>query len=232
MKVVLIEDNLALRGSLADFLSVKGHQVWEVGEAIEFYQLLSLETFDVAIVDVNLPDYDGFSITRYLSSKNVCPVIMTSVRASLEDRVKGYDVGADIYMTKPVDPEELAAAIEMIGRRSAQEAVVGAVDVQEQLLGWRLEVARQVLWAPDGQLVSLTKREMRLIYALAEQESGMIDRSNVERVLGGCGGAGRGRVDTFLSRLRSKVRDKTGQEFPLVTNRSHGFSFLASIEFL
>jgi len=230
MRVALIEDNLALRSSLADFLSVKGHQVHEVGEAIQFYQLLRTQKFDVAVVDINLPDYDGFSITRYLTAKQHCAVIITSVRETLEDRVKGYEAGADIYMTKPVDPEELVAAIEMIGRRFNAERKIEEAPSPETSDCWRVERDRQCLCAPNGELVPLTAREVRLLRALAEHDRNMLNRSDVEDLIGEDGQISRSSLDTFLSRFRAKVRDKTGQELPLATNRNLGFSFLAPIE--
>lgn len=230
MKVALIEDNLALRGSLADFLGVNGHQVWEAGEAVEFYRLLGTEEFDVVVVDINLPDYDGFSITRYLSSKQRCAVILTSVRDTLEDRVKGYEAGADIYMAKPVEPEELSAIIAMIGRRSRPDPVVEAEVPPGKSAGWCLQLSGRQLWAPNGNPVGLTMRETRLLHAFAEQTSRVIKRDDLQEIIGGKDGTNRARLDTFVSRLRSKVRDKTGMELPLVTNRNAGFSFLKAID--
>ncbi len=230
MRVALIEDNLALRSSLADFLSVKGHQVHEVGEAIEFYQLLRSQKFDVAVVDINLPDYDGFSITRYLASKQHCAVIITSVRETLEDRVKGYEAGADIYMTKPVDPEELVAAIEMIGRRFNAERKGEETPPPETGQGWRVDNDRRCLCAPNGELAPLTAREVRLLRALAETDRNILNRREVEDIIGEEGQVSRSSLDTLLSRLRAKVRDRTGLELPLATNHNLGFSFLAPIE--
>lgn len=117
MNIMLIEDNLDLRRSLADFLLISGHEVSEVSSALELYALMDEKSYDVAVVDINLPHNDGFSITRYLSENKLCSVIITSVRDAVADRVHGYRCGADIYMVKPVEPEELAAAIGRLGAR-------------------------------------------------------------------------------------------------------------------
>lgn len=100
-RVVLVEDNVALRKSLSDCLTVFGHTVSEAGDAAELYRLIGETTFDVAVVDVNLPHHSGFSITQYLSEQTPIAVIITTVRQAVEDRVRAYQSGADIYMAKP-----------------------------------------------------------------------------------------------------------------------------------
>ena len=225
MNVILVEDNVALRGSLADYLVVNGHAVMEVGDAVGLYQKLGEQRFDVAVVDINLPHHDGFSITRYLSQEQLCATIVTSVRSALEDRVKGYECGADIYMVKPVEPEELAAAIERIGRRHRAQ-VVGAPAAEK---AWIIDVARKCLWAPNGKLVTLTGRETLLLDALSRIGEGAVSREDLQAILGEEGSAGRGRLDTLLSRLRNKVRRDAETELPLITAHSVGFSLSAQI---
>ncbi|MGX1101546.1 response regulator transcription factor [Amorphus sp. MBR-141] len=109
--VVLVEDDDDLRSSLGECLQLLGHMTTGAQNAVELYQLIAMQSFDVAVVDINLPYYDGFSIVEYLCSNADLRIIIASVRGDLSDRVRGYQSGADIYMTKPVDPEELAAAI-------------------------------------------------------------------------------------------------------------------------
>ena len=228
MNVILVEDNVALRGSLADYLSVNGHTVQEAGDAVELYQKLAGYKFDVAVVDINLPHHDGYSITRYLAKEQLCATIITSVRSSIEDRVKGYECGADIYMVKPVEPEELAAAIARLGTRRRAVATTGP---EAPPSAWLIDTVRRCLWAPNGKLVQLTGRETLLMEALSRiEEAGSVSRDDLQAVLGEPGPSGRGRLDTMLSRLRNKVRGAADMELPLITAHNVGFSLTARID--
>ena len=228
MNVILVEDNVALRGSLADYLSVNGHTVQEAGDAVELYQKMAAHKFDVAVVDINLPHHDGFSITRYLAKEQLCATIITSVRSSIEDRVKGYECGADIYMVKPVEPEELAAVIARLGNRQHAATVAERASAPS---AWLIDTVRKCLWAPNGKLVQLTGRETLLMEALSQTAEGnSVSREDLQAVLGEPGLSGRGRLDTMLSRLRQKVRSKADMELPLITAHNVGFSLTARID--
>ena len=115
-----MRDNVAVRTSLSDFLTLKGHSVSEVGDAVELYQQLAIQSFDVAVVDVNLPHHNGFSITEYLSEKDLCAVIIMTARDAVEDRCARLLVWCRYLYVKPVEPEELAAAITSLTQKQRQ----------------------------------------------------------------------------------------------------------------
>lgn len=223
MNIVLIEDNLDLRRSLADFLLISGHEVSEAGSAIELYRLMGEKSYDVAVVDINLPHHDGFSITKYLSQSKLCSVIITSVRDAVADRVHGYQCGADIYMVKPVEPEELAAAIDRLGTRQQPEPEKAPEPSAEV---WTYDAGTRRLWPPGRRSVSLTARETQLISIFVEADGAILKR---EDILAGFAetdsGEARGRIDTLISRLRSKVRKISGRELPLATVHNAGLEF-------
>jgi two-component system, OmpR family, response regulator len=225
--VVLVEDNVAIRRSLADFLAVSGHTVSEACSAAELYGLMERNQYEVAIVDINLPHHNGFSITRYLSDKALCAVIITTVRDAVEDRVLGYQSGADIYMVKPVEPEELAAAVTQLGVKWQSRRAVGAAPAQV----WTLDIQARRLWAPNSRTVTLTQREARLIEAIASARDGFLDRCQLLTCLEETDSSeARSRIDTMLSRLRSKVLKATELTLPLATVHNAGVSFSGSVE--
>lgn len=225
MNIVLVEDNKDLRSSLADFLAISGHEVSEAGSATELYRLMDHTSYDVAVVDINLPRQDGFAITRYLSENELCSVIITSVRDAVDDRVHGYQCGADIYMVKPVPAEELAAAIARLGRyRRSAEAQERAAAT------WSYDRTGRRLWAPNGKPVSLSAREAGLIEAVSRSSTGFVSRQDLLDALGDeQAGNSKGKIDTLVSRLRTKVREKTDTALPLVTAHNVGFSFSTPI---
>ncbi|MFV3077770.1 response regulator transcription factor [Niveispirillum fermenti] len=227
--VILIEDNISFRNSLADCLTMFGHTVNEAGTAMELYQLLGSETYDVAVVDINLPHHSGFLITEYLSRNSLASVIITSVRDAVEDRVQGYRCGADIYMVKPVEPEELSAAI----TRLALKRLYGP-PVSEQESSWCCDVDAQLLHAPDGTCIRLTPRETRLIdIFMAIGSNGGHRVTTRAMVLAQMqepdNREARGKLDTLLSRLRTKVQAKANMPLPILTAYNAGFTVTAPI---
>ncbi len=117
ISVVLVEDDHDLRHGIADYLRLQAIDVTDVASGIGFYTALNHNDFDEAILDVNLPDVSGFELARAASSGKRMGVIMLTARANREDRINGYEHGADLYLTKPVDGEELALAIGNLARR-------------------------------------------------------------------------------------------------------------------
>nr|WP_321482431.1 response regulator transcription factor [uncultured Cohaesibacter sp.] len=226
-KVVVVEDNVAVRTSLSDFLTLKGHSVSEVGDAVELYQQLAIQKYDVAVVDVNLPHHNGFSITEYLSEKDLCAVIIMTARDAVEDRVRGYSCGADIYMVKPVEPEELAAAITSLTQKHKTRNHHAEKVADDN---WKLESESRLLRAPSGRVVSLTTREVAILEKLAGEAGSVVSREELLLFLGEPDSTvGRGKLDTIISRLRSKVRNKCGVELPLLTAHNSGLSLPSSL---
>ncbi|MEW5421664.1 response regulator transcription factor [Amorphus sp. 3PC139-8] len=218
-RVILVEDDADLQNSLLDCLEIMGHSTLAAESAVDFYQKLQSDIFEVAVVDINLPYYDGFSIVEYLSENSNIKIIIMSVRDALEDRVHGYRSGADIYMTKPIDPEELSAAISSLaGKKRAEHPSASAV-------AWVYRVREMELTAPTGAIISLTRREARFVSYLALRPSSVVTREEALRALGDADTErSRRNLDTLLSRLRTKVKEATGASLPIDTVQGRGFS--------
>ena len=224
-RVVLVEDNVALRKSIADCLTVFGHTVAEAGDAAELYRMIGETTFDVAVVDVNLPHHSGFSITQYLSEQTRTAVIITTVRQAVEDRVRAYQSGADIYMAKPVEPEELSAAIVRLSGRQPS----GAGQGEDAPAAWIFERESAMLVAPNGLSMRLSPREAAFLEHMIRSGHDIVSRSELFSALGEADDeAARSRLDVRLSRLRSKVLAATKTSLPLLTAHNTGFSLSAS----
>ena len=122
LHIVIVEDHESLREVTANVLSEAGYQVTAVAYAEDVDHLLKGQKVDLFILDLNLPGEDGLSLARRI--RKVQPrvgIIMATARGSKDDMVNGYDSGADIYMTKPIAPEALLAAIDALGRRMGHE---------------------------------------------------------------------------------------------------------------
>lgn len=223
-RVVIVEDDDNLRGSLGDCLNMMGHEVEGVGSAVAFYQLLADQRFDVAVIDINLPYHDGFSIVSHLSDHSEIKIIIASVRDTLPDRVKGYQSGADIYMTKPIDPEELSAAIQsLMGKRRELAASTEKT--------WIYRPRTMDVVAPNGRMFTLTRREARFFSFLLNHATHVVTREEVLRALGdGDEEKTRRNLDTLVSRLRSKVKARTSLTLPIDTVQGSGFSLREKVQ--
>ena len=140
--ILLVEDDQDLRETIIESLAIHGLPVTGVGTGLEFYQTLNLQTFAVAIVDLGLPDLNGYDLVAYLRENSTLKIIILTARTALADRVKGYSTGADLYLVKPVDIEELAAAIfSIVGRTAPSQtttSVVPAVMSRPSTGPWKL----------------------------------------------------------------------------------------------
>jgi DNA-binding NarL/FixJ family response regulator len=116
--IVVVEDNAALLAVTVNALRLAGHSVSGVGSAEEFMAGIKLETVDVAVIDLNLAGRDGIWLAQQLRAvRPRVGIVMVTARVSLQDRLAGYGIGADIYLPKPVEPGELVAAVQALGRR-------------------------------------------------------------------------------------------------------------------
>lgn len=223
VNAILVEDDLDLRASLVDALSTAGHEVIGVGSAVELYQRLAVSQYDAAILDVNLPHYDGLSIASYLSEKTDMAIVMITGRGASEDRVKGYLSGADLYLVKPVDCEELSAALDSLVRKRRNRAASATAVAGE---AWRLEFSAFRLTAPDGSRVLLTRREAQLLEHLTQTPGAIFARADILALLGYDASDLESRaLDAAISRLRAKVQAECGTPLPLQTVQGLGFVF-------
>lgn len=235
-KIILVEDDHDLRQSIADYLRLRNMHVTEAPSGIAFYKSLRQERYDIAVLDVNLPDVSGFELARDLSAQPEMGIILLTARTNRDDRVRGYAEGADLYLTKPVDTEELALAILNLGRRmrrgpeeagsSRAAAAVGALDAAL----WRLNRQSQMLSSPELKSVKLSVREVILLEHLAARPEETVSRSLIMGLFGHAQiDPESRRFDAFLARLRTKLK-MAGMECPLQVVHGAGVRLVKDIE--
>lgn len=245
VRVVLIEDDTDLRDSLADLISLAGFEVLTGGSALAFYQILASQPFEIVILDVGLPDQDGFSIVEHLKANNHRHgIIMLTARDGTEDRIQGFRQGADLYFTKPADGRELVAAITTLALRlravdhplpdasgSGDSHPPAETDPQNV---WSLDHQQWALLAPTGQSVSLTAQEMRLLgcfLTIPASADGIATRSALLGAIGKNPVETEDRsLDAAIRRLRRKVEQAVGQDLPLKTVPTKGYQFTAPLQ--
>jgi DNA-binding response OmpR family regulator len=234
IQVILVEDDRDLRQGIAEYLRFNAMQVTDVASGVGFYKAFRKSAFDVAILDVNLPDTNGYDLARDLSAEQTLGVIMLTARSGRTDKLQGYAAGADLYLAKPVDGEELVLAIRNLARRVRQAE--GSPRTSSGMAssgadgGWRLDLRHYRLLAPGNVSIDLTGREVMILEQLAKAKGGTIPRRVLAEALGyGAHGAENRGLDVALSRLRQKTNAQ-GVELPLHAVHSVGVRFTVALE--
>jgi len=200
MRLLLLEDDDLLGEGLRDFLRADGHRVdWftRLREA----EAMQSEPYDALLVDWQLPDGSGLQWVRGLRQRGVAtPVLMLTARDLLSDRIDGLDSGADDYLVKPFEPEELVARLRAVARRRA-----GASSSKLRLGAVELDLAARSA-AVAGTRVELTGREWALLEALAQRAGRIVNKRELEAlVLGSEAEVSSNALEVHVSSLRRKL---------------------------
>jgi two-component system, OmpR family, response regulator MprA len=211
--VLLVDDDAPIRRMLERTLSAEGYKVAAAADGGAALAQVERSMPDVIVLDVAMPGLDGLAVMRRLRAKGLqVPVLLLTARDALRDRVAGLDAGADDYLVKPFEVEELTARIRALLRRNQPPG--------EQLAHGDLVFERQSLAARrGGRELALTRREAQLLELLMLNARGVVTRDlALERVWGG-GAASANVVDRYVAYLRRKLGDP-----PLIhTVRGVGF---------
>ena len=153
-RILLIEDDQDTRDLVTVALGTLGHQVTPVGSGEEALELFSTDTFNLVILDIGLPRLSGSEVLRTLRSTSNVPVLVLSGATMLDDRVNGFDLGADDYVTKPFEMPELDRRVRALLRRSAgprtEEVLIGPSDIRLHLRSHEVFVGHDLLNLTDG----------------------------------------------------------------------------------
>lgn len=203
MRLLLVEDDLMIGESVVDGLTDEGYAVDWVQDGNSALLALSTTEFSLVILDLGLPGKDGIRVLSELrSSHNLTPVLVTTARDTVEDRVKGLDAGADDYLIKPYDLDELFARIRALLRRSAGRAT-------PMIERGRLQIkpaTHEVIY--DGQQVLLSGKEFALLLALAERPGLVLSRSQLEeRLYNWDSSVGSNAIEVHIHHLRKKLSE-------------------------
>jgi two-component system, OmpR family, phosphate regulon response regulator OmpR len=220
--ILVVDDDARLRGLLSRYLAGEGFRVTTAETALDARAKLRAINPDMMVLDVMMPGESGLTLTESLRREqgHDVPVLLLTARGAPEDRIAGFEAGADDYLGKPFEPRELVLRIRALLRRApaaAPEAVQGPV----QLGALNFDPERGELSGPDG-VVRLTGGEAALLSALARKPNEVLSREDIAAALG-MDEAGERAIDVQVTRLRRKIEADPREPRFLHTVRSRGY---------
>jgi len=225
-RALIIDDDEALAGMLSEYLEARGLEIVACPRAETGLAALEGDPFDAVILDVMLPDIDGFEVCRRIRERSNVPILMLTARGEETDRIVGLEIGADDYLPKPFSPRELLARLRAVLRRSQPVEP----NAQRPLRFGRLEIDRDArLVAVDGEPRTLTGHQFELLVVLAENAGRVLSREQLMQNLRGHALEAFDRsIDIHVSRIRAAIEDDPKQPRRLLTVRGAGYVFARS----
>ena len=227
-KILVVEDNEAILDSISSYLRLDDHEVFEFRHLRGVMDAVKMKNPDLIILDVMLPDGDGFQFARKLRAASDVPILFLTAKTSESDRITGFEVGGDDYVIKPFSPRELTLRVKSILKRtmkSQHEAAQNNIwKLGEHLL--RIDDVSHKAIIDDREL-DFTPAEWKILWYLATNQGIVISR---DRILGECldymaGGSER-TVDTHVKNIRLKLGDPSWIE----TVRGYGYRFSGIVQ--
>ena len=222
-RILIIDDDARLSAMVSDYLSDAGFMVERRPTAMDGLAAIAREPFAVVILDLMLPDLDGFEVCRRIRTQSDVPVLMLTARGEDTDRVVGLEIGADDYLSKPFNPRVLLARIRALVRRQK-----GSSRIEETSLQFgRLSIDRgSRTLRVDGEEKTLTSYQFDLLVAFAEHAGRVLNREQLLDLVKGVELDAFDRsIDVHVSRIRSTIEDDPKHPRRIITVRGSGYVF-------
>lgn len=230
--IAIIEDNTDLREELIFFLQSRGYSAWGVNSAESFWKKLHRSPADIVLVDLGLPGEDGFSVVEYLSQMGGLGRIIITARGQQQDRIRGLNLGADLYLVKPVNFSELVSALEALWKRMQQDSAGADTTprAQDKAEHWGLLDTEHCLVTPEGSRLPLSPQEYALLNVLGRTSSEIFSKEALlDLMFQHEEDSDPHRIDVILSRLRKKAR-QLNIDLPIRSIFGKGLVFVGKIK--
>ncbi|MEA1960292.1 MAG: response regulator transcription factor [Bacillota bacterium] len=214
---MIADDEARMRKLVSDFLKKEGFEIFEAKDGKEALEIFFSQNIDLAILDVMMPEYDGWTVCRELRKESTIPIIMLTARGEESDELFGFDLGADEYISKPFSPRILVARVQALLRRfTTQDLPIHCLD------GLQIDENAHYVFVEDKQ-VDLTPKEFELLVYLVDHTGKALSREQILNAVWNYDYYGDIRtVDAHIKNLRTKLASKG--EF-IQTVRGVGYRF-------
>lgn len=219
-KILIIEDEYRIRGLLCDYLKREGYELSEAEDGEAAIDLFKNDNFDLIILDIMIPKIDGWEVCKNIRSVSTVPIIMLTAKSEESDKLLGYELGADDYITKPFSPKLLVAKVKSILKRMEGNLILG--NKTKQIGGIIINESSHEV-SIDNKIINLSPKEYDLLLYFVLNKGIVLSRDKLLDNIWGVDYDGDLRtVDTHVKRLREKLENKA--DF-ISTVRGSGYLF-------
>lgn len=233
--ILVVEDDDTISMVLRRWFVSDGFQVTQLCDGRRIDELLATQAVDLVVMDISLPDTDGFRLITGIRRKYDTAIIIVSGRSDLMDRIAGLEMGADDYITKPFEPREVLARARSVLRRAhnsrAPAQAVPGVSAILSFDGWVVDQSARSLFSPGGMQIALTSGEYQLLEAFVTHANRVLSRDQlIELTSSNDSPAFDRSIDTRIGRLRRKLNDHPREPRYIKTVRNGGYMFASRVE--
>jgi len=231
--LLIVEDDELVQSLLAAYMQNAGFNVSLAANGKEMLACIDSETIDLVLLDLGLPDEDGLVLARQVRARSSLPIIVVTARKDQKDRLAALEIGADDYLTKPFDPEELVLRVRnILGRAEGGGSDEALREKTEffQFEGWSLDTGGHNLSGPGDRKIELTRAEFNLLAALVKAPNRVLSRDYLLDAVSQDADAPTDRlIDVLVSRVRKKIEKNPKKPTIITTVIGCGYKFSAKV---
>ena len=217
-KILVVDDEKSIREVIRTYAEFEGHEVVEAVDGLDAIDKVKEEDFDVIVMDIMMPRLDGFSSYKEIKKIKNIPVLMLSARSEEYDKLFGFEIGIDDYVTKPFSPKELMARLNVIVNRNNKVEENKTMEFE----GLKIDLDGRVVFV-DDEMVDLTPKEYDLLVYMVKNKNIALSRDKLLNQVWGYDFYGEDRtVDTHIKMLRNSIKEY--RKF-IITVRGVGYRF-------
>lgn len=224
-RILVVDDERRMVGFIRLNLEQDGFEVIEAFNGNDALERLRDSLPDLILLDVMMPDIDGFEVLRTIREVSQVPIIMLTAKGEEDDKVKGLELGADDYVTKPFSPRELVSRVKAVLRRGStfEEDEEGVIEVDDRL---RIDFGRREVWVED-ELIKLRPTEYRLLYHLVQNAGWVLTHDQILTKVWGYEYRDEPHyVRLYINYLRKKIEKDPSDPIYILTERGVGYRFI------
>ena len=224
--ILVVDDEVRIRSIIKKYAEFEGHTVVEAGDGLEAVYLCRNNTYDIVIMDIMMPELDGFSACREIRKTSQIPIIMLSARGEEYDRINGFEVGIDDYVVKPFSPKELMLRVEAVMKRTKRGGDMSVKAPNEVVEidggGLKADITARIVYI-DGERIDMSPKEYDLFFYLLANRNIALTREKLLTEVWGYDFYGDARtLDTHIKLLRKSLGRYADR---IVTLRGVGYRF-------
>jgi DNA-binding response OmpR family regulator len=226
--ILIVDDEARIRSIIKKYAEFEGHTVSEAGDGMEAVRLCRKGKYDVIIMDIMMPELDGFSACREIRKVTETPIIMLSARGEEYDKINGFELGIDDYVVKPFSPKELMLRVEAIMKRVARQSTVPDMSKKQNVIveldggGLKADLTARLVYI-NGKRIEMSPKEYDLFFYMLDNRNIALSREKLLSEVWGYDFYGDARtLDTHVKLLRKSLGEYSRY---IVTIRGVGYRF-------